>query len=143
MLRRLLPETIALVVETAGEPLPLDGDVTQLGQVLTNLAVNARDAMPDGGFLAITAERRNGEIVIGFKDSGVGMAPEVQERIFDPFFTTKPLGQGTGLGLAVVWGIVKEHGGHIEVESARRTRIHLPRRPAGQRDRSGTLTGRR
>jgi PAS domain S-box-containing protein len=118
MLRRLLPETISLAVAQAPGPLPVDADAGQLGQVLTNLAVNARDAMPHGGRLMITTGRSNGDVHIEVADTGTGMAPEVQERIFDPFFTTKAQGKGTGLGLAVVWGIVKDHGGRVEVESA-------------------------
>ena len=117
MLRRLLPETITFIVETAMAPLPVEADAGQLGQVLTNLVVNARDAMADSGRLAISAFARGPAAVIEVADSGVGITREVRDRIFDPFFTTKPQGKGTGLGLAVVWGIVREHGGQVEVDS--------------------------
>ena len=133
MLRRLLPETISLAVAQAPGPLPVDADAGQLGQVLTNLAVNARDAMPNGGRLMITTGRSNGGVHLEVADTGTGMEAEVQERIFDPFFTTKAQGKGTGLGLAVVWGIVKDHGGRIEVESSTGAgstfRIVLPAAP--------------
>jgi PAS domain S-box-containing protein len=128
MLRQLLPETIALALTTA--PAAVEADPAQIGQVLTNLAINARDAMPGGGTLAITVARNDGEAVLEVSDTGVGMSDEVRQRIFDPFFTTKPAGKGTGLGLAVVWGIAKEHGGRVEVESApghgARFRVALP-----------------
>ena len=117
MLRRVLPETITLHLETDGTPAPVEGDPGQLGQVLTNLVVNARDAMPAGGTLVVAAARHGSEVTLEVRDTGTGIPPEVRERIFDPFFTTKPLGQGTGLGLAVVWGIVKEHKGRVEVDS--------------------------
>ena len=117
MLRRLLPENIALAVETSGEALPLLADAGQLSQVLANLVVNARDAMPDGGRIEIRTLRRNGALVLEVKDTGAGMTADVKEHLFEPFFTTKGLGRGTGLGLAVVFGIVSEHGGRIEVES--------------------------
>ena len=117
MLQRLLPETINLVVETGAGPLWAEADAGQLGQVLTNLVVNARDAMNAGGRLTVSVSRRGREVVLEVADTGAGMVPEVRERIFDPFFTTKAHGKGTGLGLAVVWGIVKDHGGRVEVES--------------------------
>jgi len=113
----LLPENIALAVETSGEALPLLADAGQLSQVLANLVVNARDAMPDGGRIEIRTLRRNGALLLEVKDTGTGMTAEVKEHLFEPFFTTKGLGRGTGLGLAVVFGIVSEHGGRLEVES--------------------------
>ncbi len=118
LLRRLLPETIQVVVETPASGLLVEGDASQLAQVVTNLAINARDAMPAGGTLTLRATATNGEVHLEVRDTGVGMSEEMRARIFDPFFTTKPLGKGTGLGLAVVWGIVEGHGGHIEVDSA-------------------------
>jgi two-component system, cell cycle sensor histidine kinase and response regulator CckA len=118
MLRRLLPETIELAVDTGSTPTPVHADAGQLSQVLTNLVVNARDAMPGGGRLTISTACRGREVVLEVADSGVGMPPEVRERIFDPFFTTKPHGRGTGLGLTVVWGIARDHGGSVEVRSA-------------------------
>ncbi|MEP0775592.1 MAG: PAS domain-containing protein [Acidobacteriota bacterium] len=118
LFRRLLPENIRVDVELPANGLPVEGDPTQLGQVLANLAVNARDAMPEGGTLAIRAAATDGQVLLEVRDTGVGMNEEVRRRIFEPFYSTKPLGRGTGLGLAVVWGIVAEHGGTIEVESA-------------------------
>jgi two-component system, cell cycle sensor histidine kinase and response regulator CckA len=114
------------------EPCILLGDATQVQQVLMNLCVNARDAMPRGGTLAIklekvqldeTGARRyikakpGAYIVISVSDTGIGIPPELMDKIFDPFFTTKPVGQGTGLGLATTLGIAEKHGGFIHVES--------------------------
>jgi PAS domain S-box-containing protein len=108
----------------------VQADPTQLEQVFMNLAVNARDAMPNGGTLTITAENRvidetyarmhleaqaGSYIVVTISDTGTGIPPEIEERIFEPFFTTKEVGKGTGLGLSTVSGIVKNHGGFIEV----------------------------
>src|SRR5262249_44616201 len=107
-------------------------DVTGLTQVVLNLCVNARDAMPQGGDLTIRLENRQDPalagriglsaetdrfVVLSVIDSGQGIAPEVMDKIFDPFFTTKELGKGTGLGLATSIGIVKSHGGTMTVES--------------------------
>ena len=120
-------------------------DPNQLESALVNLAVNARDAMPDGG--CITIETANAEIgsdnpevgagtwvVVSVKDTGTGMAPEVVAQIFEPFFTTKPVGQGTGLGLSQVYGFIKQSGGHICVASAPREgtafKLYLPRAAA-------------
>jgi nitrogen-specific signal transduction histidine kinase/CheY-like chemotaxis protein len=131
MLGRLMGERIRL--ETLlGDGLPaVRMDPSQLHQVLVNLAVNARDAMPDGGSLTITTSVggriRASEgiagpahldpVVISVVDTGMGMAPEVRARVFEPFFTTKEKGRGTGLGLATCWGIVRDAGGTIEIES--------------------------
>ncbi|MEW6306880.1 MAG: response regulator [Verrucomicrobiota bacterium] len=132
MLRRVIGEDISLRLDYSPHPLPLHADPGMLEQVLLNLAVNARDAMPRGGKLVITTVRvtvdeawvreqttaRVGEFVcLGVRDTGCGMPPEVQARIFEPFFTTKPVGKGTGLGLATVQGIVQQHHGWVEVES--------------------------
>jgi PAS domain S-box-containing protein len=110
----------------------IDADKNQMHQVLTNLIINARDAMPKGGRIAISTQRvvLDDELVLKYPevlpgkyvqidvmDSGSGMAPEIQKHIFEPFFTTKPEGQGTGLGLAMVYGIVKNHRGHINCYS--------------------------
>ncbi|MCC6659786.1 MAG: PAS domain S-box protein [Phycisphaerales bacterium] len=122
LLRRTLPPGVRL--ETSldlPEPVWVDADATQLQQVVLNLAINARDAMPQGGRLTIALEpggpelRRTVRLVVA--DTGVGMAPEVEARIFDPFFTTKPPDQGTGLGLPIVHGIVKDHHGTISVRT--------------------------
>ena len=89
----------------------------QLQQVFLNLALNALDAMPDGGTLAIHAQRKRSELVVVLEDTGCGIAPEAGRRIFEPFFTTKEPGSGTGLGLAVSYGIVQKHGGRIDFKS--------------------------
>jgi two-component system NtrC family sensor kinase len=106
------------------ESLPLvSGDVGQLQQAVIILAENAMDAMPEGGTLTLRTSREveegedGGVVVIEVSDTGQGIAPEIRERIFDPFFTTKEVGRGTGLGLAVCYGIVTEHGGRISVDS--------------------------
>ena len=120
MLRRLLGEDVevAIVPETGLWAVRVDGG--QLEQVILNLAANARDAMPEGGTLTIrTRNATPGEYAaLVVSDNGVGMTPEVQAHIFEPFFTTKPPGAGTGLGLAMCYGIAKQADGHIMVESA-------------------------
>jgi signal transduction histidine kinase len=83
-----------------------------------NLILNARDAMPQGGRLEISTESQNEAVVINVRDTGQGIAPEHLAKIYDPFFTTKQIGKGTGLGLAVSYGIIRDHGGHIDVESS-------------------------
>ncbi|MEM9454463.1 MAG: ATP-binding protein [Myxococcota bacterium] len=130
LLRATLHRSITLVTE-APTGLTLIGDPSQLLQVLMNLCINAGDAMPEGGTLTIAANRQSifeekegapllapGQyVVIEVRDTGVGMDPETRSRIFEPFFTTKPRGKGTGLGLATASVIVRDHGGHIEVDS--------------------------
>jgi PAS domain S-box-containing protein len=126
------PKSIHIEHQIADGLSEITGDVTQWHQVVMNLSVNARDAMPDGGFLRITAENLDVDahyasmtpglsegphIAIEVSDTGSGIPPEVAERIFDPFFTTKPIGKGTGLGLSTVLGIVKNHGGVINLTS--------------------------
>jgi two-component system, cell cycle sensor histidine kinase and response regulator CckA len=118
LLRRLIGEQVELVVELGEEVLPVRADRGQLEQVVMNLAVNARDAMPDGGRLTIATQSRYGSVELAVRDSGVGMAAEVRSHLFEPFFTTKEPGKGTGLGLATVYGIVEQSGGTIEVKSA-------------------------
>jgi two-component system cell cycle sensor histidine kinase/response regulator CckA len=127
LLRGLVGERVSLTWSLS-EPLwPLRVNQTQLEQVIVNLAANARDAMPDGGELAISTENRVIEdggrsrewVVLTMRDSGIGMPPEVQARMFDPYFTTKG-GDGTGVGLATVKAIVQASGGRIDVESAPR-----------------------
>jgi PAS domain S-box-containing protein len=129
MLRRLIGEHIDLVVAVAPDLWPVRADQGQVEQALLNLAVNARDAMPEGGTLTIRAANREpgdcpsadaptGRAVeLSVTDTGAGIDPAVRERIFEPFFTTKPRGQGTGLGLAMVYGIVQQSGGSIAVDS--------------------------
>lgn len=145
VLRSALRENIGLAFDLGAPGVKIKIDPSQLEQVLVNLAVNARDAMPDGGRLAIRTVVRKyeeeelrsifniapGEYVeISLSDSGCGMSPEVQAKIFDPFFTTKERAKGAGLGLAMVYGIVKQSGGYIEAQSAENEgttfRIWLP-----------------
>jgi two-component system cell cycle sensor histidine kinase/response regulator CckA len=146
MLRRLVGEGITLNVEREPDLWAVHADEAQLGNAIINLVVNARDAMPQGGTVTIrtsnqavnakalgTAMMPAGDYVrIEVTDTGTGMSKEIQSKIFDPFFTTKPVGQGTGLGLATVYGIVKQSGGFIDVDSelGRGTsfNIYLPRR---------------
>ena len=134
LLRRLIPENIRLVVDTAAERLWVEGDAGQLQQVLMNLAVNAKDAMPAGGTLTLRTRYRGGEAVVEVADTGHGMDAATRAHLFEPFFTTKDAGQGTGLGLSVVHGIVEQHGGRIEVESTPGEgsvfRVLLPAAPA-------------
>jgi PAS domain S-box-containing protein len=96
---------------------PAYGDPSKLQQVFMNMVLNARDAMPVGGELLIQTRSVESSVVVDFKDSGIGIAPENIARIYDPFFTTKEVGQGTGLGLSLSYGIIQEHGGRILVES--------------------------
>jgi PAS domain S-box-containing protein len=151
LLRRVLGEDIDLAVFLASAPWPVLIDPSGFQQVVLNLAVNARDAMPRGGKL--TVETANVEVdedyllthadalagphvLVAISDSGDGMTPEVQAHAFEPFFTTKPAGSGTGLGLATVYGIVRQAGGHIELysEPGRGTsfKLYLPRTDAEQ-----------
>ena len=121
MLCRMIGEDISLETSLEPELRHVKIDPGQLVQVLMNLAVNARDAMPDGGKLTIAtrASSRAGyavELVV--RDTGCGMTPEVRARVFEPFFTTKDRGKGTGMGLAVVDGIVEQAGGFIEIDTA-------------------------
>ena len=117
MLDRTLGEDVELVVVPALEPVHVLADRGQLEQVLMNLVLNARDAMPRGGRVTVTIEPAGQFVRVDVADDGEGMSPETAERAFDPFFTTKPKGRGTGLGLATVYGIVTGSGGHIEIES--------------------------
>jgi signal transduction histidine kinase len=96
---------------------PVLGSTTRLQQVFLNLFMNARDAMPTGGMLEVRTTAQNGSVEIEVTDTGSGIPAEQLNRIFDPFFTTKSSGRGTGLGLSVSYGIIKEHAGKIEVRS--------------------------
>jgi PAS domain S-box-containing protein len=146
LLRRTIDPRIILETRPAGELWNVQADASQMGQVLMNLCLNARDAMPKGGTLTLEtgnqaldadsvlahADGRPGEFVrLSVEDTGEGMPPEVRDHVFEPFFTTKGPGKGTGLGLAVVFGIVKQHGGWIECETSlgkgTRFDIYLPR----------------
>ncbi|MBI5067830.1 MAG: PAS domain S-box protein [Deltaproteobacteria bacterium] len=156
LVRRLLPESIALRVEVGDAPAPVLADAGQLRQVVLNLAVNARDAMPSGGRLVIetACERLDGAaaaagvapgewVRLTVRDSGGGMSAEARAHLFEPFFTTKGRGRGTGLGLAAVHGIVKQSQGAITVESepGRGTAIHvrLPRTEVTAEDREADV----
>ncbi len=117
MLRRLVREDVEILLALGADELPLHADRGQLEQVIINLVVNAADAMPDGGVLELRTGREEAWVWLEVRDSGCGMTPEIRERIFEPFFTTKEAGLGTGIGLAVVHGIVTGLGGRIDVAS--------------------------
>jgi PAS domain S-box-containing protein len=131
--QRTLPDNINLIFNFGANSYVVHADPTRMQQILMNLVINARDAMPNGGTLTISLERKGadeclkssfsqmplGEIVqISVADNGTGIAPEILPHLYEPFFTTKEPGAGTGLGLAQVFGIVKQHEGHISVETA-------------------------
>ncbi|MBI5068121.1 MAG: response regulator [Deltaproteobacteria bacterium] len=124
ILRRLVGEDVAIEVRVEQGLWPVLLDPAQLDQVLFNLVVNARDAMPGGGHIVIEAANVPGPeaaadaVRLAVRDTGSGMSPEVQRHLFEPFFTTKAAGKGTGLGLATVHGIVQQHGGRVRVETA-------------------------
>ena len=117
MVERLLGEDIKLEVSLNCPTAVVEGDVSLLQQVLLNLVVNARDAMPAGGKLSIALRQVGLEVELSLSDSGCGIDPALHGRIFEPFFTTKPFGEGTGLGLATVDGIVSMHSGRMQVKS--------------------------
>lgn len=117
MLGRLIGEDIKFQLHLAPAPIPLLIDQGQFEQLLLNLVVNARDAMPLGGRLTIATQEQGGELLLSVQDSGCGMSATTLSRIFEPFFTTKEVGKGTGLGLSVVHGVITRAGGRIEVES--------------------------
>src|SRR5262249_22166740 len=130
MLRRLIGEHIVLDVNPAARPARVKADHGNLVQVLLNLAVNARDAMPQGGTLAVRTAVSESAVVLTVADRDWGMAAATKPRFSEPFFTTKPAGEGTGLGLATAHTIVQQAGGSIAVDSepGRGTtfRIELP-----------------
>ena len=130
LLARVIPANIQLKTALA-EPLPpVLVDPGQLEQVLMNLAVNARDAMPEGGHLTISTAQVGSDLVLELRDTGTGIPRELQSRIFEPFFTSKGPGKGTGLGLATSYGIIRQAGGRLEFESqpgqGTRFRVVLP-----------------
>ncbi|MCL4193823.1 MAG: cache domain-containing protein [Thermoguttaceae bacterium] len=106
------------IIDQLVEDLPeVNGDMNQLQQVLLNLSLNACEAMPDGGVLTIATSSRDDKVFVRLTDTGCGIKAEHLDKIFEPFYTTKPVGQGTGLGLSVSYGIIEQHGGTMEVES--------------------------
>ena len=132
LLSRTIPKTIRIDLHLSGALESIHGDSSQIGQVLMNLGVNARDAMPDGGILTIETKnirlsdeycsahldaKPGSYVLLTVSDTGEGIAKETLSHIFEPFFTTKETGKGTGLGLATVYGIVKQHHGHITCNS--------------------------
>lgn len=132
ILQETFPKSMTMRLNVAADAMPMMGDATQLNQVLLNLCVNARDAMPQGGTLEVSVEnaqvaelpagtdvriRPGPFVLIRVRDTGSGMTRAVQERLFEPFFTTKAMGKGTGLGLFTAHVIIKGHGGFIQVES--------------------------
>ena len=133
MLDRLIGEDVALVVHLDATTGPVEADAGQLEQVILNLAVNGRDAMPDGGTLTIETTAIELEVALDSEhgrvepgryvrlavtDDGAGMDAETQARVFEPFFTTKELGKGTGLGLSTVYGILEQSGGHVRIHTS-------------------------
>ncbi|MEO6333362.1 MAG: ATP-binding protein, partial [Pyrinomonadaceae bacterium] len=105
------------ITKDLGNPLPtILADADQLQQVVLNIFLNARDAMPDGGELKVSSRSREAEVVIEISDTGTGIETGSAKHVFDPFFTTKSAGKGTGLGLAVCYGIVTAHGGSLELK---------------------------
>ncbi|MBV9533372.1 MAG: response regulator, partial [Bradyrhizobium sp.] len=140
LLQRLIGEKVKLDLVHGRDLWPVKADVSQVEQVIVNLAVNARDAMPDGGKLTIKTGNVTAAQSLAYKglpvgdyacidisDTGAGIPPEIRGKIFDPFFTTKEVGKGTGLGLSTVYGIVKQTGGFIYVDSeeGRGTTFHI------------------
>lgn len=171
LLRRLIGESITLHVEHGRDLWPVKVDVNQFEQVIVNLAVNARDAMPDGGALTLRTANVSAQesaafadeatlqpadhVLVEVTDTGTGIAPDILDKIFEPFFSTKDVGKGTGLGLSTVYGIVKQTGGGIQVSSSAGEgttfRVFLPRHVPSQEEsepkapepeaKAGDLTG--
>jgi CheY-like chemotaxis protein len=148
--RETFPKSITVRTDHPDNLWTIEGEPTQIHQVLLNLSVNARDAMPNGGTLSISAENLHLDdhfaamtpgatagphIVLNVSDTGAGIPPGIIDKIFDPFFTTKEVGTGTGLGLSTVIGIVKSHGGFVNVYSepgATTFKVFLPASNRGQ-----------
>lgn len=149
IIQQTLPKFIDIYTDISPDLWMILGDVTQMHQVFMNLCVNARDAMPEGGVLQISAENLlldeqyarmhldanvGPYVVVTVTDTGTGIPPDILHRIFDPFFTTKEIGKGTGLGLSAVLGIVKSHGGFVDVQSevnkGSTFKVYLPANPS-------------
>lgn len=130
LLTRLLGGTGRVVFQTSETAVPILADPSQIEHAILNLVVNARDAVPEGASITVRAMAEDGMAILEVEDSGVGIDPAALPHLFEPFYTTKPVGQGTGLGLATVYGIVEQSGGTIQVESERgkgtRVIIRLP-----------------
>jgi PAS domain S-box-containing protein len=160
MLRRVIGEDVDLVTVLSPDAGSVRVDPVQIEQVLTNLALNARDAMPDGGRLLVQTQGVHVEeggspgwpgvppghhVMLAVSDNGTGMDAQTRERAFEPFFTTKPLGRGTGLGLATVYGIVQQSGGHVLVHSepdeGTTFQVFLPRVADAEPERPGPAPG--
>ena len=167
MLRRLIGERIRMAASLEPDLGMIRADPGQIQQIIINLVLNARDAMPEGGHLGFETANvildkdqdgsaRKPHVMLAVRDSGTGMTPEVKSRVFEPFFTTKDMGKGTGLGLSSVYGIIKQSGGIVNVESEPGQgsvfRIYLPiveagkdpgaespARPAPSENRNGTI----
>ncbi|HEY9612965.1 response regulator [Allocoleopsis sp.] len=149
IIQQTLPKSIDIHTDISSDLWMILGDVTQMHQVFMNLCVNARDAMPEGGVLQINAENLlideqyarmhldanvGSYVIVTVTDTGTGIPPDILHRIFDPFFTTKEIGKGTGLGLSAVLGIVKSHGGFVDVQSevnkGSTFKVYLPANPS-------------
>ncbi len=153
LLRRAIPESVDLRLETGSVPITITADPTQIEQVVMNLCINSRDAMPDGGSLHVgtgieavdagDSDRRPGlepgtYATLWVRDTGFGIDEQTMRHVFEPFFTTKPRGEGTGLGLATVYGIVKRLEGFVYVDSevgeGTTVQILLPMHSSGRED---------
>ena len=117
LLQRLIGSGVAVTLELDPDIPIIEADPGQLGQIVLNLALNARDAMPGGGTLTIATRRVGADVALVISDTGAGMSEEVLRRAFEPFFTTKESGSGTGLGLSIVLGIAEQSGGRVSLES--------------------------